>query len=63
MSEWRFAGLGGSIFANFGELKRQSLLGNDCRYFVFIIDGEGLAPVALAAEYSITQAVVDLYLT
>ena len=62
MTKWGLAGLGGLVLTYLGELQREALLGYHCGYSVLVVNGERLTPVALTAEYGVTQTVVDLYL-
>ena len=45
------------------QLQRQALLRNQVGRTLFIIDGEGLTPVALTTEDGIAQTVVDFHLS
>ena len=62
-SQWRLATLGGLVGVDLGQLQRQTVLGNHIWHLVLVIDGEGLAPVALAREDGVAQAIVDLHLS
>ena len=59
-SQWRLAGLGGLVFVDLRQFEGQLVLGNHIRHAVFIVDGERLAPVALAREDGVAQTVVHL---
>ena len=60
VAEGWLAALGGQEFCYLGQFERQAVLGHELRAAVFIIYGERLAPIALAREDSVAQAVVHL---
>ena len=61
MAKWRLAALCGEEFLNLGKFNRQALLGNRIRHTILVVDWEWLTPVALTAEDSVAQTVVDLH--
>ena len=62
-SQWWLAGLGWQELVDLWKLQRQFALVKRLWLSVLVVvDGEGLAPVALAAEDGVAQAVVDLHL-
>ena len=61
VAEWRLACGRGLVVVDVGQLQGQALLGNHVGHVVLVIDGEGLAPVALTGEDGIAQAVVHLH--
>ena len=63
MTQRGFTCFGRLEVLHLGQLQRQAFLRNEVGRTFFIIDGEGLTPVALAAEDGIAQTVVDLHLT
>ena len=60
MSQWRFACFGRQELGHFGQLQRQAAFGNHVGHVALIVNGERFAPVALAAEDGVAQAVVHL---
>ena len=60
MSQRGLAALCGKEFLNLGKFQRQALFGDGAGYAVLVVDGEGLAPVALAAEDGVAQTEVYL---
>ena len=58
IAEGRFARFGGEELRHLGQFERQALFRHEMRHALFIVDGEGFAPVALTAENRVAQAVV-----
>ena len=56
----RFAGLRGKELVDFGKFQRQAFVRHGAGNAVLVIDRERLAPIALAREDGVTQAVIDL---
>ena len=61
VAERWFACRGGLEVLHLGQLEWQALLRQHVGHTILVIDGEGLAPVALAAEDSVAQTIVDLH--
>ena len=63
-SQWRFSTLGRKKFIHLGKFERQLTFVDSVRLLVIIkINRERLAPIALTAENSVAQAVVNLHFT
>ena len=60
-AEGRFASLRGLVLVYLGQLQGQALLRNHIGHVFLVIDGERLAPVALARENGVAQTVVHLH--
>ena len=56
--QWRLTRLGGLELADLGKLDGQLFFRNRVGHAILVVDGERLAPVALAAEDGVAQAVV-----
>ncbi len=61
MSKWRLACLGRLEVAHLWQAQWQCRFGQRIGHTVLVVDWERLTPVALAAEYSVPQAVVHLH--
>ena len=61
MTQWRLTALCGEELGHLGQLDGQTALGHHVGHALLIVYGERLAPVALAAEDGIAQAVVHLH--
>ena len=61
VSQGRLAALGGQEFRYLRQFEGQFALVDQARHPVLVVDGERLAPIALAAEDSVAQAVVHLH--
>ncbi len=59
--ERRFARLRGLVGVYFGQAQGQALLGHHLRHAVLVVHGERFAPVTLAREDGVAQAVVHLH--
>ena len=61
-SQWRLAALRRQVLVDFRQLQGQLRFIHHVRHPVLVIHGEGFAPIPLAAEDGIPQAVIDFAL-
>ena len=61
IAEGRFARVGGEELRNLRQFEREALFRHEVRHAVFIVHGEGFAPIALTAENGVAQTVVRLH--
>ena len=61
IAEGRFARLGGEELCHLRQFEREALFRHELRHAVFIVHGEGFAPIALTAENGVAQTAVRLH--